>query len=666
MCGIAGIIDLGGNPIDPLLLVKMNEAIRHRGQDDEGYVLINQATGHVVSAAGSDSPPAIKNGYPQLAKTAGRFPATIGLAHRRFSIIDLTTGGHQPFFSADHAFCAVYNGEIYNYIEIRAELEREGYSFQTASDTEVLVEAYRAWGRDCFERLNGFWAVAIYDFARRQLVLSRDRLGKKPLYWTKKGTRVFFASEIKALLQVPEIEHTKRVNEAAIYPWLAYGKRDLGFSTFFDGIYTLPSASWAVVDESFPSNAVRFWRLSKSRLDESEISITEACCLIKETLQDAIRIRLRSDVPLAVELSGGMDSSALVALASQIHPEKVTAYTIRFPERKWNEEPFARSVARHYGVDYRVINSPLSNFWIEILPFTYLEEEPYHSPNLQTNQVIWSQMRADGFKVSLNGAAGDELFAGYSGYFRYAQLENLKMKRFKEFIDNMLHWSQDDSNLKRFKSALVFFLYTSPSVKSLIDKCRGLDHKSYIRACRSELPSADSTLSNVLHSDMTNTLMPYWLRSGDKGFMGIPFEVRAPFLDYRLVELAFRLPTSYLIRHGWHKWILRRAVMEDLPNGVLWRKKKMGFPFPYDRFYANNDAIIETILSQAQNPYLDFSKRERFKNNWNAVSFILWYELFFNENFALFHKIREIATQADRVVDYGYAPEFLNSCQVGP
>lgn len=443
MCGIVGIIDLGGKPIDPQILVRMNSAIRHRGRDDEGYLFVNTDSNQFACASGDDSPSVMQNAYPKTHEIASLTLCHIGLAHRRFSIVDLSPGGHQPFFSRDRSCCVVFNGEIYNYLEIRQELTNKGRIFTTASDTEVLVEAYSCWGTDCFQHFNGFWSVAIYDFRQKRLILSRDRMGKKPLYYALHGSRVYFASEIKALLQVDSLAQSMRVNEDAAELWLIHGVRDVTRSTLFDGIYSLPPASWTAVDSNFPNRIQSFWQIPNTRLTEKEIGVAEACTSIRDLLRDAVRIRMRSDVPWSVELSGGMDSSALVALASELSSDRIRTYTVRFPDPKWNEEPFARSVAQHYGVDYQVIDSPLDNFWPQILPFTYLQEEPYHAPNLHTNQVIWTLMRAAGTKVSLNGAAGDELFAGYGGYFYNAQVENWQNRRLVDFVRNAVGWSEE-------------------------------------------------------------------------------------------------------------------------------------------------------------------------------------------------------------------------------
>lgn len=661
MCGIAGIIDLDNNNINPALLLTMNEAIKHRGPDDEGYVLVDQKKAAYARYAGSDSPEVIKNKLPCIAETTKYPYANIGMSHRRFSIIDLGPDGHQPLFDHSRSYCIVFNGEIYNYIELRDELKRKGHRFYTASDTEVLLEAYKEWGTGCFERFNGFWALALYDFKKRRLMLSRDRLGKKQLYWTKEGSRLYFASEIKALLTVREVAQGKKVNDSAIYPWLVSGLRDIDNRTFFKGIHNFPAASWALVDKTFPANIRKYWEVPAERMREKDISIPEACKAITKILEDAVRIRLRADVPWCVELSGGMDSSALLALAAHVHKRRITTYTVRFEEKEWNEEPFARSVAERYDVDYRVIKSPRNNFWLQINPFTRLEDEPYHAPNLQTNQVIWTMMRAEGTKVSLNGAGGDELFAGYDHYYSKAQLENIVHCNLRHFISNALHWSEAEKPLQSLKLPVRTLL--SNMARTVVPHLESRFSKNkYIKVAPGSTAQIFNTLSTQLYNDITNTKMPYWLSSGDKGYMGIPFEARAPFLDYRLIELAFRLPVTYHLRHGWHKWILRKALEDVIPGDVLWRKKKMGFPFPFQTFYRDSNSIVETIIKRSSNPYLDLSQSKYFKNNWRVLSFLLWHEMYFNGNHEIFQEIKRMAAQSGGLDDYGFPAGYLTSC----
>jgi asparagine synthase (glutamine-hydrolysing) len=660
MCGIVGIVDLTGAALDPGLLKSMTDAIHYRGPDDEGYVLINLDTSRYQAYSGQASPESVRTALPSIS-SASDFSANIGLAHRRFSIIDLSPNGHQPLFSQDGSCCVVLNGEIYNYIELREELKKLGVTFRSTSDTEVLIEAYRIWGTDCFNRFNGFWALALYDFKKRRLILSRDRLGKKPLYWAQFGSKLYFASEIKSLLRVPVISNSRKANEEAVWHWCVDGRRDLMNSTLFEGIHSLPAASWTVVDQNFPNNIRTFWEVPRERLCEADISIPEASRQVREMLDDAVRIRLRADVPLALELSGGLDSSTILALAARHHPGRITTYTVKFSDPQWDEEPFARSVASRYNTDYRILEPEMGGFWQRITAFTELQEEPYHSPNMQTSQMIWSLMRAAGTKVALTGAAGDEMFGGYSRYYWKAQIESLIHGKLGHLVDNAMHWTERQHSLKTFGVEMIEMLglrlfarrvkYAIPALNNLYLRNLPSPRRQYYAA----------TLTAWLREEIVNTQIPYWLRSGEKNYMGMPFEARCPFLDYRVVEIATRLPTTYLIRHGWHKWILRKAMEDCLPSDVVWRRVKMGFPYPYERFFATYRDIIDLILREARNPYIDFNRYKRLRTDWNAISFILWYEYFINDNKLLFQKIEEMSKAIERPVAMAYDPEYLKN-----
>jgi asparagine synthase (glutamine-hydrolysing) len=654
MCGIAGIVKFDGKPIDPTLLDRMNRAIKHRGDDDEGYIFINPS--HKISTfCNSDTVQELKEKLLPLEAAKGE-NYFFAASHRRFSIIDLSTGGHQPFVDESKKYSITFNGEIYNYLEVREELLRSGYQFLTESDTEVFLKAYIEWGTECFNKLNGFWAAAITDSIKKRVVISRDRLGKKPLYYYSSESTFYFASEIKALLEVDEIKKHIKVNENLLYYWVSYGLRDIDNQTFFLGIKSFPAASFTILDGSFNQVFHSFWEVPRLRKTPSAIPIGDAIENINKILLDSVQIRLRADVPLCVELSGGMDSSALVAFASLASKKKISTYTVRFPEKEWNEEPYARKVAEYYDVNYNIIENPVVDFWSTIAPFTYLEEEPYHSPNLNSNQAVWGAMRGEGIKVSLNGAAGDELFAGYGNYFYNVQIENLKNLRFDDFIGN-LKWTEYDSALKSFLHPLIYLFEQKTGLTLLKhrgeNKFLGERLKKNAETKKYEFLTAEK----MLYSELTNTKIPYWLASGDKGYMGLPLEVRAPFLDYRLVEYVATLPVNYLIKDGWHKWIFRKAVEKILPSEVVWRKKKMGFPFPYETFFENNYKIFQLIVDRRDNPFISHLSNEKIIKNWRVISFILWYEYFFNSNMSLFEDIRNLSKS--RNIKQKYIPGYL-------
>jgi asparagine synthase (glutamine-hydrolysing) len=635
----------------------MNVALRHRGPDDEGYLLANTQTGDTQRYSGDETCTEMRSTLDSISIAVGETWANLGIAHRRFSILDLSSNGHQPFVDRDVTCSVVFNGEIFNYLEVQKELISYGHRFSTLSDTEVLLEAYKHWGTDAFQHLNGMWAAVIYDFRRRQLILSRDHIGKMPLYYSVRNQRLYFASEIRSLLAVPSIARTIAPNEGAITAWLNKGLRDAWGETCFEGIHTFPAASYAIASPTFPANAKSYWTVPSQRWKERDLSIAEATGKLRELLSDSVRIRMRADVPWAVELSGGIDSSILAALAYELHGRGTIAYTVRFPQKEWNEEPFARSVANRYEMDYRVLDPPHAGVWDDILSFVLLEEEPNHSPNLHTNQSIRRQMRADGIKMLLNGAAGDELFAGYDYFYGYALVENLANLQIIQFWKNVFKYSSNEritANLmlcaRRVASSVFRRQGRLSEFHSMIDaKDRFAINHAGFRVFR-------KSLSDRILIDLVSHKVPYWMRSGDKTHMGIPVEGRVPFLDYRVVEFALSLPTSYLIRDGWHKWILRKAFEDTLPTDVLWRKRKMGFPFPYEEFWKTSKTIVESILHLSS----EESRSRMTQMDWPHLSYVLWAEVFLKQNRKLIQFLHDLEYSRP-MESVGLVPEFYKA-----
>jgi len=554
-----------------------------------------------------------------------------------------------------------FNGEIYNHLEIRRELEACGVCFRTSCDTEVLVEAYVKWGVDCFRRFNGFWAVAIYDRRSRHVLLSTDRVGKKQIYWSKVGDVLFFASEIKALRAVEPIRSNSAVNERAALEWLALGRRDWSASTMFQEVHRLPAATWCIVDSRFPSSANRFWSLPNQRLSERQLSAGTAAEELRALLSDAVRIRMIADYPVGVELSGGLDSSVLAFEAAKHSSGNVSTYSVCVPGKSWDESDWAQSVADAIGSDQHFLDRPEEAFWPRVADFVALHEEPVHSPNLFSNQALWTAMRSDGFRVSLNGAAGDELFAGYGEYFDAAQRTLFQQRNFAEFLSNAFQWTEQ-SPWRRPLSALRSFRTGG----WLLSKLRGSRSNSdaarlFTRGFRGSIPPYDSGqigLSSMLYRDMTERKMPYWLVSGDKNYMGLPIEVRAPFLDYRVVEFAFRLPESLLIRHGWHKWILRRAYAGLIPSSVIWRRKKMGFPIDLSCMLRQSSEAVRLICEAADNPFVDTSNPALIQQHWRVISFLLWFEYHIRGNRSLFDRLAAVIPPSR---DPDYRPRYWSA-----
>ena len=418
MCGIAGYYLTDARASDSTVLLRMIRSIAHRGPDDEGFSLIENGANATLNLSGAASDASTQSALRRVESYGTRFPHDIAFAHRRYSIIDLSSGGHQPMWDASGQVCVSFNGEVFNFVELRDELARLGRQFRTNSDTEVLLEAYLQWGPEVFSRINGPCALSLYDRRSRKVLLGRDRLGKAPLYLAMNSSGFYWASEIKALRAGCGIDKFP-VRSQAVDDYVMHGWRDID-GTFWHGVTDFPPGCWAWLEPGKALEPKRYWSLPDRPLEPSDLSPVEAAVQLRELLVDATRIRLRADVPVAFELSGGMDSSTLVALAASDLGRRVVTYTVKFPDKDSDEEPIARSVAQHFPakVDYRVLQPAFGDFWRDANEFVALEEEPFHAPSLHANQLVRRLMRRDGAKVVITGAGGDEVLAGYaSEYF---------------------------------------------------------------------------------------------------------------------------------------------------------------------------------------------------------------------------------------------------------
>jgi asparagine synthase (glutamine-hydrolysing) len=624
MCGIAGYF----SPGTPRRGCELLHTIEHRGPDDQGLAFFDLGQSRHLDCATAGSAAAVRDALLP-AGASDQFAHHLAFAHCRYSIVDLTPGGHQPMRDASGRVCISFNGEIYNYVELRTELERAGRHFATRSDTEVLLAGYLQWGEAVFQRLNGQWALSLYDGRQHCLMLSRDRLGKVPLYYAVHRGCLYWASEIKAIAAACGHE-ALTVRAQAVDEFVVHGRRDSD-GTFWNEVSDFPPASFARVDSQLQLQVTEFWQLPRDRLSTKAISTQEAAARVHELLLEAIRIRVRADVPVAFELSGGVDSSTLVALAATHLQGTVTAFCIEFAEKDANEEPYARAVAERFPgkIDYRVIRPGASDFWQDADDFVCLEEEPFHAPNLHTNQSLRRRMKEGGAKVVISGAAGDEVFAGYYGeyfapYLRYlaAQLEwGLLARELRANTEINGGW----------KGALLAALDTvSPGLRERLLRIRSKESE-HLRDCYrqprgvSDRGLASPTLAARMLANMGPAKMNYWLRSANKANFAIPIEPRAPFLDYQLLDFAFTLPFEYLIRNGWHKWIVREAMSALLPASVLWRRRKMGFPFPLACWLIESKATVRAALAGSSCPYLDPAQLwQRYDAFAQSAPFALW------------------------------------------
>lgn len=637
MCGISGYFLTNTVETSAQRISRMTRAIAHRGPDDEGITLISPESSSALDLTTTDTAKGVAS-YQSI-ESVDKVPHSIAFGHRRFSIIDISPSGHQPFWSRNRQVCVIFNGEIYNYVELRAELKTIGHVFYTDSDTEVLIEAYLEWGVECFQRFNGFWAISLYDAQKRAVLLARDRIGKAPLYVAKTSEGLFWSSEIKGIFAGTD-SSAFGVRDQAVYDYVLYGWRDLFHKTFYEGVTTFPNAAYAWIEPDGSYQPQKYWELPQRRLSESDIPLEEAIEKFQYLLASAVRLRLRADVPIGVELSGGMDSSAIVGLATQTEAN-IHAFTVSFPGMESDEEPFARKVAEGYRncIKYTVLQPPQDEFFKQADSYVWLMEEPFHSPNLLSNQGTWQAMAHRGIRVSINGAAGDEVLAGYRTYYylpylRYLLGRGQILNFTKEFFAFSEH-RPESIGIDYLRTAY----YLLPRSLRILRNPNTLIPQSiepFITPPQVEnLAGPSEEIQQRLIDNMGDWLMNYWMRSGNKSSMGVPVEVRAPFLDYRVVDFAFTLPLSYLIRNGWLKWILREAVKDILPSEVVWRKIKRGFPFPHAEWTATSKEQFFLMLGTVDCPYIDLPKLRMAYSElsqrdplylWRIMSLALWWK----------------------------------------
>jgi asparagine synthase (glutamine-hydrolysing) len=560
MCGICGLVTTDASErIDPATIIGMRDVLRHRGPDDAG----------VYTGGG------------------------IGLGHRRLSIIDLSAAGHQPMSSNDGSRWIVFNGEVYNYLELRREHLGSAYRFASSSDTEVILHMYDAFGEDCVKYFNGMFAFAIWDVRERRLFLARDRVGVKPLYYTQQQDTFLFASEIKALLQHDKVR--VEIDPTAVDDFMTFGYVQSP-RTIFKGIYRLPEGHTLTWQDGRTSIR-QYWDLTFQPDEATPLS--EQCEELVALLDDSLRLRMRSDVPLGVLLSGGVDSSAVTALLSR-SVGQVKTFSIGYDAGSdFNELSYAKQIAQQFGTDhYDLILEPRS-FEGFIPKFVYHMDEPV-TEGAAISLYFICELTARHVKVVLSGEGSDELFAGYPIYHymrlieayrqlpsalrEYALAPLLRAVTRSPKIDKYLYLSTQPLE-RRYLGVHLYDDRAQSQLYSSEFRARlgTFDSRQTLLDLHKQVASAD-VLSRLLYVDTKTWLPNDILIKADRMSMATSIELREPFLDYRLIEFAARVPSRYKIRNGKTKYILKEALKGVLPHNILHRPK-MGFPTPLAKMF---------------------------------------------------------------------------------
>ncbi|MCI0691263.1 asparagine synthase (glutamine-hydrolyzing) [candidate division KSB1 bacterium] len=589
MCGIFGLWHFDRQPLNPVAIQQATTLLRHRGPDDEGYLFVDTAKGCVSPFGGNDTIPQL--GLPRLENALGKsFDLAFGF--RRLSIIDLSPAGHQPMAGADGRLWIIYNGEIYNYLELRSELAGYGHQFRTNTDTEVIVAAYQQWGDECLSRFNGMWAFALWDMKQRELFCARDRLGVKPFYYYFDGTHFIFASEIKAILAAAR-EQARKINHPYLANFLLTGLLDHDSQTFFAPIKALaPAHCLKIGARATTLTPKRYWDIIPEAL-ATKYDYARPENTFLNLLRDAVRLRLRSDVPVGTCLSGGLDSSAIVTLASKMLPHAINSFSSIYSHPGYSEEHFIRLVAQANKTQAHFASPDPEKFFALLGKVIWHMDEPAAGPGIYSQWFVM-ELAKPSVTVLLDGQGGDELFAGYAPYLPL-HLLSLGRKILRKHRPALL-WKflQDGSVILRNGHR---YFFPDLSLRQFLQKvvtrvsgrryCAGLwlnaDMAEAQRALviSSHNPiSPQDPLNRRLYRDLTQTSIPALLHYEDRNSMAFGLEARAPFLDYRLVEFALGLPGEMKIKGATTKYIVRNALKNVLPEAVRTRRDKMGYPTP--------------------------------------------------------------------------------------
>lgn len=624
MCGIAGFCDFNKKSTKETL-IKMTDVLHHRGPDDSGYSFY-------------------ENEFAQ-----------IGLGHRRLSILDLSSHGHQPM--GYEGLEIIYNGEVYNFAEIKNELEKYGYTFDSHSDTEVILKAYHKWGVKAVDRFVGMFAIVIHDKKTQTLLLLRDRAGVKPLYYYFKNGLFLFASELKSFHEHPQFVKEINIDALALFFKFSY---ILEPHTIFEHTYKLPAGHYARLNLlSSDFKVYKYWDVIDSyNKPKLKISFEEAKKETEKLLKSAFEMRLVADVPVGMFLSGGYDSTAVTALLQKDRSTKLKTFSIGFYENKYNEAHYAKKVAETLGTDHTEYYCTQKDAQ-ELLPLLpEIWDEPFgDSSNIPTTLV--SRIAKKNVKVSLSADGGDEIFGGYDKYVQTVRWLNI-FSYIPSYVGNILNLinpkyllgiNKTYNFINRYEKlkylvkakdeiemmATISYYFSPLEVNKLLLNSQPLKTSFDIKAM---LATHNDVIDKMMAIDYKTYQLDDILTKVDRATMSTSLEGREPFLDHRIIEFVSQLPSTYKINNGNKKYILKSIVHDYLPEEIM-NRPKMGFSIPLNEWFGNE--LKKYILEYLDNSkvtktsILNVKEVETIKNSWlnsgyntNKVwlilTFIMWYE----------------------------------------
>ena len=600
MCGIAGIFSLRGLKVKQDGLKRMTDALSHRGPDGEGFWFDEDEK--------------------------------VGLGHRRLSIIDLSEAASQPMEYQSANYVITFNGEIYNYLELKNTLLKQGHYFQSDSDTEVLLAAYAQWGEYCLDKVDGMFAFAIWDKKKEVLFCARDRFGEKPFYYHADGEKFVFASELKALwaFGIDRSPSKGKVYDFLLFNTTSDAKKKE--ETFYEGIYSLPPSHSLILDKRGQLSTKNYWNIDRVKIDD-RIELEEAREKFLELLNTSVILRMRSDVPIGCSLSGGLDSSSILSLVNRQLDKNssLNSYSARFQGFELDEGDFIEKVLSANpnveGNQIFISEVELQEQFDEVMK---IQDEPFGSFSILAQNLVFKAAAKNGTKVMLDGQGADEYLAGYT-YFFDIYYQELFRKQPSRFQSEIKAFGKHSANyqLPNFKERVRNRF--PKAFKSLADFRRAFEdpesklfsglHPEFVREYRSRSNPRNfsSDLNTALKTATFDKGLEELLRYADRNSMSHSLEVRLPFLNPKLVNFVFSLPRSFLIHDAWSKFILRKAMESILPQEIVWRTDKVGFAAPQAEW------MKEPLFRERLEQSTDYLKKEKIISSvkpnlaWNYV-----------------------------------------------
>ncbi len=588
MCGISGVVSFK-DTLAIQVIEKMNDSLIHRGPDGFGAWLNHE-----------------KN---------------VGFGHRRLSILDLSDNGAQPMHLSDR-YTITYNGEIYNFKEIREELISQGYSFRSETDTEVILVAFHVWGQECLHKFDGMFAFAIYDQSTKKIFCARDRFGEKPFYYAFYQNQFFFGSEMKALWAagVP-----KNANNKMLYRFLGHdlveNPRDQS-ETFYLKIHKLKAGHFFYLTDERPIQQKQYWFIQKKTFRNIEAPQIET--EFRELLEKSIQRRLRSDVKVASSLSGGLDSSAIVALVSNLQKGNAT-FSARFPGSPKDEGKFINLVQQKFQTQHFDIPVSEDQFIAHLDKLIYHQEEPFQTGSIYAQYAVYERAKKEGYTVLLDGQGADELLCGYDKDFKYYLKEIRHSKgqvdRYKAAILENHNYTVKLQTKDKIFAAVPEIYRKMAGFKSrmTVKKLHGMNEEyTHAFADKTSPFQEFNDLKSMLAYELSTQGIEKLLKFADRNSMAHSVEVRLPFLSHELVEFIFSLPSHQFLKNGWSKAILRNAMNGILPNEITFRKDKIGFEAPH-REWTKNSQLQEEIVSCKEDLLREKIIQEDFTDDWKIL-----------------------------------------------